>query len=65
MAGGSWALDEFKTEEWEFKAWEREKPSSPNGQLSKSTKMFKPKVPQWGARVPPDSLVCGWQLYLF
>lgn len=67
MAGDSWALiGEFKTEEWGFTAWEREKPSSSNGQLSKSTTTFKTKVPQWGAGVPPASLSSVWlAVYLF
>lgn len=64
MAGDSWALNgEFKTEEWEFKVREN---LSPNGQLSKSTKILKTKVPQWGAGVPPASLSRVWlAMYLF
>lgn len=36
---------ECKTKEWSFKAG-RKKASGPNGQLSKSTKIFKTKEPQ-------------------
>lgn len=44
---GGLAIGEFKMEELEFKTWEEQKTSSPNGQLSKPTKEPQGREAAW------------------